>query len=297
MPHRTSNRTIQVAAGTAVAAMAAAMVSSGTAEAVGTMSGTSAKTATSAQAGWVRLAHLSPNTPAVDVYLYAFGGTTAQTVLKHVAYGVTSPYESLPQGLYTVAMRLAGAEATSAPVISTNVDVKSGSAYTVAGLGPAGELTLNVLSDQLDAPAGKADVRVIEASMQNPSITVSADGSSIASALRFPAVSGYQTVDAGTWDLAVRTDAASTTSSMTFRPGSTYTIAILDGTGNTPKVLDLTDSTGVAVVPKGGVAAGFGGTAAHQDPFGTVEGETLWGGLLAAGVAGIGFSLRRLRRF
>ena len=25
--------------------------------------------------GWIRLAHLSPNTPAVDVYLYSYGET------------------------------------------------------------------------------------------------------------------------------------------------------------------------------------------------------------------------------
>ena len=39
----------------------------------------------SAGHGWLRLAHLSPNTPAVDVYLYSFGNPDAQIVLKHVA--------------------------------------------------------------------------------------------------------------------------------------------------------------------------------------------------------------------
>ncbi len=37
--------------------------------------------------GWLRLAHLSPNTPAVDVYLYSFGNSRAMIVLKHVSYG------------------------------------------------------------------------------------------------------------------------------------------------------------------------------------------------------------------
>jgi len=37
--------------------------------------------------GWIRLAHLSPNTPAVDVYLYSFGNSNAKIVLHHVAYG------------------------------------------------------------------------------------------------------------------------------------------------------------------------------------------------------------------
>jgi hypothetical protein len=35
--------------------------------------------------GWVRLAHLSPNTPAVDVYLYSYGMPNAEIVLRHVS--------------------------------------------------------------------------------------------------------------------------------------------------------------------------------------------------------------------
>ena len=55
--------------------------------------------------GWIRLAHLSPNTPAVDVYLYSFGNSNAMIVLHHVAYGTVSPYESVQAGDYSVAMR------------------------------------------------------------------------------------------------------------------------------------------------------------------------------------------------
>ena len=83
--------------------------------------------------GWVRLTHLSPNTPAVDVYLYSFGDPSAQLVLRHVSYGTVSPFEQLAAGEYTVAMRLAGASASSKPVLSTTVDVVAGR-YTTAGL-------------------------------------------------------------------------------------------------------------------------------------------------------------------
>jgi hypothetical protein len=48
--------------------------------------------------GWVRLAHLSPNTPAVDVYLYPFGNSRARLVLHHVSYGTVSPYQELRPG-------------------------------------------------------------------------------------------------------------------------------------------------------------------------------------------------------
>ena len=64
--------------------------------------------------GWLRLAHLSPNTPPVDVYLYSFGNAHAMIVLKHVAYGTVSGYQSVKSGDYTVAMRSAVRTATSA---------------------------------------------------------------------------------------------------------------------------------------------------------------------------------------
>jgi hypothetical protein len=85
--------------------------------------------ASTAGYGWLRLAHLSPNTPAVDVYLYSVGNPAAKIVLKHVAYGTESPYERVASGDYTVAMRAAGAAASSKPVLSTEVDVSAGHAY------------------------------------------------------------------------------------------------------------------------------------------------------------------------
>src|SRR5215470_12555872 len=75
------------------------------------------------QNGWLRLAHLSPNTPPVDVYLYSLGNPKARLVLHHVSYGTVSPYLRAAAGIYTVAMRPAGAAASSNPVLSTAVHV------------------------------------------------------------------------------------------------------------------------------------------------------------------------------
>ncbi len=112
--------------------------------------------------GWIRLTHLSPNTPAVDVYLYSFGNSNAQIVLHHVAYGTVSPYEIATAGDYSVAMRASGASPSSPPVLSTSVTIKAGHAYTVAGMGPESGLRLQVLDDQLTTPPGKAVIRVIQ---------------------------------------------------------------------------------------------------------------------------------------
>src|SRR5262247_1651830 len=73
--------------------------------------------------GYVRLAHLSPDTPDVDVYLSTVGSTAAPKVFPGVGYGVVSIYLTVPIGTYAVAMRAAGAPATDPPVLTTNVTV------------------------------------------------------------------------------------------------------------------------------------------------------------------------------
>src|SRR5580693_5652186 len=62
---------------------------------------------------WVRIAHLSPEAPAMDMYMYPFGDPQHPTVLKDVSYGAVSSYMAATPGQYTVAMRGFGAPATS----------------------------------------------------------------------------------------------------------------------------------------------------------------------------------------
>src|ERR1700749_546897 len=105
----------------------------------------------SSDVGWVRCAHLSPNTPAVAVYMYAFGSTANPVILRHVSYGNVSDYMSVKAGQYTVAMRAAGAAPSSAPVLSTSFSVTAAKSSTVAGVGPASGLRLQVFNDDLSA--------------------------------------------------------------------------------------------------------------------------------------------------
>jgi Domain of unknown function (DUF4397) len=256
----------------------------------------SAQAASTPQTGWVRLAHLSPNTPPVDVYLYPFGNATAQIVLKHVAYGTASPYEPLTPGLYLVAMRAAGAGSSTKPVISTEVNVTADQAYTVAGLGPTSALTLDVLNDELNAPSGRAGVRVIEASLLAPEVTITAGTDDIATNLRFPAVTAYQSVPPGSWLVRVATKTAAATSRVTLASASTHTFAVLNGTGGTPKLLDLGDAAGLVTMPKGGVQTGFGGTANKAPAGGALTTEAVWGVLLVIGAGGTLLAVARLRR-
>jgi hypothetical protein len=212
--------------------------------------------------GWIRLAHLSPNTPAVDVYLYAFGNSNAMIVLHHVAYGTVSPYESVQAGDYSVAMRGAGASPTSQPVLSTSVTIAAGHAYTVAGMGPESGLRLQVLEDKLTTAPGQAEVRVIQASLKQQVVTVTLGSTVLASGLKFASVSDYQPVSPGTQSVTVSSSGGDANSSVTLPAGTVHTLVVLDGASGL-EVVNLEDASGSGQPPAGGVSTGFGGTAPH----------------------------------
>ena len=243
--------------------------------------------------GWIRLAHLSPNTPAVDVYLYSFGNSHAMIVLHHVSYGTVSPYEKVAAGQYTVAMRGAGAAPSSAPVLSTSVRIAPGGAYTVAGMGPAKGLRLQILQDELTTPPGKSRVRVIQASLKHPKVTIMADGKTVAKDLPFSQVTDYMTAAPGTWRVHVQGMGAKGAKDVTLAAGSVYTMVVLDAAGNSLEIDPLEDAAGSTVMPNGGAATGLGGTASTPAPS-----PVLWVSLVAAGalIASAGaFRMRRVR--
>jgi len=212
------------------------------------------------------------------VYLYSFGNSDAEIVLHHVAYGDVSPYEAVAAGDYSVAMRGAGASPTSAPVLSTGVDIQAGHAYTVAGLGPESGLRLAVLDDDLSTPSGQALVRVIQASLKDQVVNVTFGSTTLASKLAFGTVSSYQAVSPGTETVAVTAGGGDANSSVTLAAGSVHTLVVLDG-ANGLEIDNLTDAAGSGQAPSGGAGTGFGGTAAHG------PGSALpWLGLIAVGL-------------
>jgi hypothetical protein len=223
--------------------------------------------------GWIRLAHLSPTTPPVDVYLYSFGNATARIVLHHVSYGTVSPYEAVTAGDYSIAMRMAGASSTSQPVLSSSVTVAAGHAYMVAALGPASGLRLQVMDDDLTTPRGKALVRVIQASLKQQSVVVSWDQKVLVSKLAFAADTSYQAVSPGTETVAVTGSSGYASSTVTLAAGSVHTLVVLDGAsgleianledGDLQAAGSVEDAAGSGLQPTGGAATGYGGTAPH----------------------------------
>jgi uncharacterized protein DUF4397 len=251
------------------------------------------QTAAGSGTGWVRLAHLSPNTPAVDVYLYSFGNPDARMVLHHVAYGDVSPYLAVPGGDYSVAMRGAGASPTSAPVLSASIRVTSGSAYTALAVGPRAGLRVRVFRDDLSTPSGRALVRVVQASMKHPQVSVSWDGKVIASKLPFASVTSYQAVSPGASTVAVAAGAGDANTAVTLVAGSIHTLVVLDGAKGL-EITSLEDADGSSQLPAGGAQTGFGGAAAHGPGSPLPWLELIAGGSVLA--VGGGLGLRRSRR-
>ncbi|MGR7023534.1 DUF4397 domain-containing protein [Geodermatophilus sp. URMC 62] len=242
-------------------------------------------TASAAQGGLLRLAHLSPDTPAVDVYVDSVADPAAGQVFPGVDYGTVSAYQDVPPGTYAISMRAAGADPDSPPVLSTTVQVTADSARTVAGVGPFADLGLEVLQDDLTPPpAGSSRLRVIAAAAAADTLDVAVPGGpTLATDLAFADTTGYVDVPAGATSITVTPDDGQPTElPVQVAAGSVYSVLVLDAPGGGLTVQTALDAASPGVVPVGGVEAGAGGTAAPEGPSLPVVAVAV-GGSLAVG--------------
>ncbi|SDU83400.1 protein of unknown function [Microlunatus sagamiharensis] len=217
-------------------------------------------------AGWVRLAHLSPDTPSVNVSLTSFGGSESMLKLSDVGYGDVSAYQKVPAGRYVASMTPAGGTAQSTPSITQAVTVADGRAYTVAAVGDNANLRGTVLDDDLRTPkAGSAKVRLLQAAVSAPTATVTAVGGPVlAQDAAFGSSTGYATIEAGVWDVQIApAGAAPVDTTVTAQPGSVNTIVLLDGPSGQVTAKVVKDASASPKAPKKGtgVDTGGGGTA------------------------------------
>ncbi len=233
---------------------------------------------------YLRLAHLSPDTPPVDVYLSSVSDPALRFTVPGVAYGAVSDYRPLPTGSYTVAMREAGAPADSPPVISTSLTTAGGDAYTVAGTGRYTDLGLEVLDDLTMPAPGEARIRVVNAAAGAARVDVAiAGGPVVARAVEFAGTTDYRSVPAGDWTLQVTVPGATGAREVAVSApvNSVSTVFLLDGPAGVVAQAHR-DSTGAAAVPLGSVATGFGGTSTGPAPLGALAAATLVGAALVA---------------
>jgi Domain of unknown function (DUF4397) len=243
-----------------------------------------AATSTTKTTGWLRLAHLSPDTGPVDVWLTPFGGTAKAAALPYVAYGNVSAYQSLAPGYYTVAMRAAGSPASTPAMLSQTVQVQPGKAFSVLAIGSAGALQLRVVADDLTEPgAAKSRVRLIQASTADSAVSVRAvAGPVLVQDAAYGLVSAYSQVPQGRWSLQVQGAGGSvpaTAAQVDLRAGTVTTLLVLNAPSGGVLLRPVTDASAAAVLPTGGVDTGEGGTAP----------ESFWSG--SPGLAPVGLGL------
>jgi hypothetical protein len=226
----------------------------------------------------VRFAHLSPDTPAVDVALALLppDGSTPLTdpgpdVATDLRYGDVNAYAPVSPGRYAVSVRAAGTPRSTPPRLTARIDVPGGAARTVALSGPFAGLALRSLPDDLTAPSGgAARVRVLAAASSVPSVDLRLDsGPALATGLRFGEAGDPVDVPAGAVSVRIAGAAALP---IDLRPGSVDTLLVLDAPGGGPTVRVVQDAAGPAVIPVGAVEAGGGGTAGARFPLAVAGG-------------------------
>ena len=252
-----------------------------------------ASPAAAAGDGYVRLAHLSPDTPAVDVYLKSESGAVKEQTFPGVAYGAMSQYLRLPAGTYSVAMRQAGADPSTKAVLTTQVTVEDGGAYTVAGVGRYADLGLRVLRDDLKLPdPNESKVRIIQASVRAPVLDVDVNnGPMIADGVQFATTTDYREVKPGRWTVKVQPSGGGKSSTLpcTLGAGSVYSLLVLDAKGGGLKTELHIDAGSQGTMPQGGVATGDGGT----QPASPMPMALLIAGIAAVLTGGLVFAIRR----
>lgn len=223
-----------------------------------------APTATAGE-GWLRLAHLSPDTMGVDVRITPLKGGPALYKLDQLTYGGVSPYDAVPDGIYVVSMVPSGSKASARPMASTSVKVESGQSSTVAVYGPNKSIAVKVFDDDLTTPTdGKARIRLIQASTRSSSVNVkTSTGIVVAAKAKRGTATGYAEVPAGAWTLDLTAASKSDSANISLAQGSVTTLFVLDTASGGLTIQPVLDSASVGKDPVGGVQTGGGYLATH----------------------------------
>lgn len=146
----------------------------------------------------VRLAHMVPGAPAVDVYV------NGQRAFDGLAFKGTTEYASVPAGQPNIRMARDGDP--QAVLAEVQLNVQGGRQYTAIATLVSGMIAPLVLTDDnTPPPAGNANVRFVHASPDAPAVDIAARGGPVLfSNISYRNTGQYRAVPAGTYTLDVR---------------------------------------------------------------------------------------------
>jgi hypothetical protein len=149
----------------------------------------------------VRVAHLSPDAPNVDVWVDG----AVVPALVNVPFEAVSDYLELPAKSTNVQVYATGTSTN--PVIDATVILNPNADYTIAATGLVANIAPTVLvDDRVPAGATETKVRFVHASPDAPpvDVVVAGGGTTLFDDVSFGQAQGYLTVPEGTYDLEVR---------------------------------------------------------------------------------------------
>jgi len=183
---------------------------------------------------YVRVAHASPDAPAVDVFV------NGNAVLEDVVFGTISDYLELDPGEYTIEVAPAG-QGRGAAVIQTTASVSAGTFYTVAAVGRLDDIEAGIFRD------ATTRLRAIHFVPGAPAVDVAVvDGPVLFEGVEYGTVTDYLTVNPGHYDIEVRVsetgEGISRFVDVSLEPSTTYSafaLGSLPGEGDTQFRLQL----------------------------------------------------------
>lgn len=207
----------------------------------------------------VRIVHASPDAPAVDVVV------DGKTVVEGAEFKAATDYMMVPAGDHKVEIFAAGTVADREPVISADLTVEAGMAYTAAAINKLDSLELKVLNDDNMVTEGKAKVRVVHFSPDAPAVDAAVKGGDVLfPGAEFKGVTDYIEVDPGSYDLEVRgagtEDVVLDLAGTELKANAAYTVIAVGFAGGEPalEALVLADP---AMMPSEMPKTGMGGTS------------------------------------
>ena len=230
--------------------------------------------------GWIRVGHLSPKVPPVDIYFAPFG-QAEKVVIRKAGYGAVTPYSSLDPGKYTLSMRPADAASSTPPALSATIDVAERTAYSLLVFANGPDSTLK--GDPRHRRPHRAGRR------QGPAPDRRGVGGDRPGQRRGPdrrpdrqgrrlrlQTSPYVDVPEGRWPLQLTGGTVQSTANVDVRAGTSTTLLVTENSGAL-KVNPISDGASLPEPPKLGVETGGGGTAPSS-------GRPWWPAFAAAGL-------------
>lgn len=155
---------------------------------------------TAAPTASIRIAHLSPDAPPVDIW---FNGVR---VLTQITYKTVTSYITVRSGTSTIWVTPRGQVIPR--VINTQITLEAGKSYTVAAVGLLANIKPQLYLDEIATPSpGNVNIRLIHASPDAPAVDVIATAPAqvtLRTGLAFPEATSYISTPAQTYTVEVR---------------------------------------------------------------------------------------------